>query len=556
MIDQDILPALRRAHLFGASALLVLLLASVAWFATYAGPFVTTVAETLRDFPPRQAATLLLGDLAGLLPQMGPVPAIAPLLLLALVGSGLGITVLLVAWLAALRLAFVWMISGLIYLRGDEGFQQVPPDFADPQAIAERSDSTGFTRVPLSIPESLLAGPRGVLLRPCHGPLAKRLLRPASTVLRALVRPLFYMGMTLAVLALLILVLQTGVPDARQALTVAVQMLSHGTIQPLMVWTGAFLAVGAVTAIYDVAFMRALLPRQRHWNDPHVSPDMSLNRMGSFEQFKRQLLTALQGQGRSQVARTYTLRDGQTACDSFSDHSDVRLTLLIEGRNRVIEDHTHQAAGRRVMVGVALVLAAIAVVLFVLPAGIILDLLSGQPILTADILPAVLHVALTAGLAKRLSATGRRFQSEGAKVLDLISHETPVAVVDIVGTVDRSVRRGLDSLGQNAFEQQRQLLSFSASVKAATLSSHSHLISGQREPWASAGDEHSGTLEEWLRHVMMQDTLPEGQTAPSLPHLIGHGPATDTIAQTPEEAASHPSAAMARRMPEGNPSRT
>lgn len=511
MTDDDIPPALRRVHLLGAVGLVALLLAGVGWFAVHAGAFVGMVVETLRDFPPRQAAALLLADLEGLLPSAGQMPAAASLRVMALAGAGLGAAVVVVVWLAALRLAFAWTVSGLIHLRGDDGFHQGPPDFADPHAIAERTDRAGFTRARLSIAESLLAGPQGAFLRPGHEALARRLLRPAGTMLRALVRPVFYVVVTLAVLATLILGAQTGVPDPRQALNAAAQMLSQAASRPLMVWTALFLILGAAVAISDVAFMRALLPAPRQWQEPHRSPDISLHGLGSFEQVKRRLLTALRT-GAPQV-RIHVLRDGQTACDSFSDHSDVGLTLLVEGGDRVIEDHTHRAAALRAAAGLAMILAGVALILLVMPAGLLLDLLSGQPVPAAEVLPGVLHLVLSLGLARRLWSVGRRFMEEGAEVMDLLCHETPVAVLDIVGTVDRSVRRGHDPQARTDFEQQSQLVSLSVSLRAATLFSHSRGITGQRMPWASSGDPSGDALAQWLRGVVMSHETP-GEPAP------------------------------------------
>lgn len=529
MIDDDVSPAVRRAHLWGAVGLLVLLLAGVAWFAAYASAFVAVVADTLRDFPPGLAARLLLEDLAELLAQGASLPAMGPLAMLALLGAGLGVTVMAVVWLAALRLSFVWMMDGLMSLRQDPGHRLLPPAFHDPQAIAAKIGSRTTEAVVLTVAESLLAGPRGQYLRPQHWRLAKSLLRPASTLLRSVVRPVFYAAFTLAVLATLILVTQPGLPDPQNALAATLHLLSNAGLQQVMIWIGVFLATGVLTALYDIAFMRALLPRAPHKADPYLPPDLPLRRMGSFEQFKLQLDEALSGPGRDLILRHHVLSDSQTGRASFADHNDVRLSLLIEGHGRVNQDHTDRAAARRVLAGVALLLLAIALVFFVLPSGIIRDLLSGIPVAADDIVPGVLHLVLTLALVRRLWTTGNRFRREGAEVLDIVWHETPVALLNLVGTVSRNVRRGLDARGESEIEQQGQLLSLTVAVKATTLSSHPQKASGQREPWSSSVDESSRELADWLRGMMRGDAASEGPAAAPAPRLISEPPRPESI---------------------------
>lgn len=513
MSSQEITRFSRRAYLSGGLVLCLLLVASAAWLGATALRFGIDAIRVLSEFGIQKGIELLSQDLADLImvtggSRLGGDPMDGLAMLAGILGLVLFVTIYPAIWLMFARIGLGWIGLGIWAFQKQLEPEDIPVEFDDPEAVRDKLAARKVPRQEVTPLERSLLGQNAGYVPRYYRALTVRLKSPFMRVVERVGAFLGYAVLTLAVLFVLYLLvgdqMRFPLPPFGQIIA---NMVPRNAVQTLG-WALAALAVAGVIAALDWHFLRALIPPVAPTGKSRTDDqarDLTANK--AVIQLRANLLGSIQSasdaSGRDLVFRTLPMGFSATTERDRFGSNEFEMDLLIEGTSTRPPSYAARAIAVRIIGAIGLVIAGALVLLFNLAPAPIVDLLSGQAIPAATLMPVVLHLVLATALGLQLVSGGRKMLLDGVAAEQVTWFATPVVHARLNGTINTQTAltgKGLnDSTGS---EMQVQQVQFDLTLHSASLLCDALTPEGQREIWSFAPDARSQDLSDLVKFVI------------------------------------------------------
>lgn len=410
-----------------------------------------------------------------------------------LVASGLALVIYPLIWLSLARTALGWLKNGIWAFQEELLPEEFPGDWESPSGLVRQLSENQVPREDMAEADRFVLGANAPYTPAAIRPLQKALSGPVKQVIATGIKLAFWFVVSAGcVLAGYMQMLWSSGVSIVNPFSF---FLEFGVpfLKPAVVWLAIALVFSLVAGVLDFRFARALTPKEK----PQAQHALSTLRRRTVDNPPSQFLSIFRSEIRMIVEDVRFRAIGSDAGrDSFANHSNFELDILIEGASDQVQPYMLPAAKRRLYLSFAFMLTGAAILLIGLFPASLLSALAEERFSLSAFYTAPVWVVLVLAAGHTIYRYGQKSFQQAEKVLLQGWFKTPVVHLRLDGTVNTqtaSAGKGLnDSLG---VELQAQQSHFETTVTSACITSVASSLEAERTLWSFEANPQSQALE-------------------------------------------------------------